>query len=400
MKLEWKTCFKVGVSIFLLYLCFFYWKAVANLFGVVIAAASPLIVGAVIAYLVNILMSFYEKYYFPNTKNVIIQKSKSIVCMLAAFVTLIGIVVFVICLIMPELTSCVTILMLEVPRAIDKLVDGVVNSGILAEIVPADIIKELNAINWQDSVSKIWDFVVSALNGMGGAVSSVVTSVISVFSGMVSALISIIFSIYILLGKDRLKFQFHLLIKNYLPSKCINRVEYVISVINECFHKYIVGQCVEAVIIGALCAIGMTIFRFPYAIMIGALVSVTALIPVAGAYIGAGVGAFMIMTVSPVKAILFLIFIVVLQQLEGNLIYPRVVGSSLGLPGLWVLAAVIIGGSVNGVVGMLIGVPITAVAYRLIREDVEMRENKEKERLLLAKKAEQNKEQNNSNGKE
>lgn len=137
-----------------------------------------------------------------------------------------------------------------------------------------------------------------------------------------------------------------------------------------CFHKYIVGQCTEALILGALCTVGMWIFGFPYATMTGAVIAFTALIPVAGGYIGAAVGAFMIMTVSPMKAILFLVYIVVLQQLEGNLIYPRVVGSSMGLPAIWVLAAVTVGGGVMGIVGMLIGVPLAATLYRLLREDV------------------------------
>jgi predicted PurR-regulated permease PerM len=148
----------------------------------------------------------------------------------------------------------------------------------------------------------------------------------------------------------------------------------VLGILNDSFHKYIVGQCVEAVILGTLCVLGMLIFRFPYATMIGTLVGFTALIPVAGAYIGAGVGTFMILTVSPMKAVLFLIFIAVLQQVEGNLIYPKVVGSSIGLPGMWVLAAVTVGGSLFGVFGMLVGVPMAAALYRILKNDMHQRE--------------------------
>ncbi|WP_277215231.1 AI-2E family transporter [Pseudoflavonifractor capillosus] len=147
--------------------------------------------------------------------------------------------------------------------------------------------------------------------------------------------------------------------------------------LNECFHKYIVGQCTEALILGGLCTLGMLILQLPYATMTGAVIAFTALIPVAGAYIGAGVGAFMILTVSPVKAIIFLIFIVILQQLEGNLIYPRVVGSSMGLPGIWVLAAVTVGGGVMGIPGMLLCVPLAAAFYKLLREDVNRIPSKE-----------------------
>jgi len=139
---------------------------------------------------------------------------------------------------------------------------------------------------------------------------------------------------------------------------------------NKSFHNFIVGQCTEAVILGSLCMVGMWVLRFPYAVMIGVLIGFTALIPIAGAYIGAGVGAFMIFTVSPFKAVLFLVFIVVLQQLEGNLIYPRVVGNSIGLPGIWVLAAITIGGGILGIGGMLLAVPLTATIYKLLREDI------------------------------
>ena len=145
---------------------------------------------------------------------------------------------------------------------------------------------------------------------------------------------------------------------------------YVITILHDCFQRYIVGQCTEAVILGLLCTLGMWIFRLPYATMIGALIALTALIPVAGAYIGGGVGALMVFSVSPMKAVVFLAFLVILQQLEGNLIYPRVVGSSLGLPAIWVLAAVTVGGGVLGVAGMLIGVPIAAACYRLLRNDL------------------------------
>lgn len=213
--------------------------------------------------------------------------------------------------------------------------------------------------------------VTSGVSSMFGAVA---TAVSSIFSGIVTFLVSFIFSIYILLGKDRLGLQLKRLMVNYIKPAWNKKLFYVLSVFNDCFHKYIVGQCIEAVILGTLCILGMLICRFPYATMIGTLIGFTALIPVAGAYIGAGVGAFMILTVSPMKAVLFLVFIVVLQQLEGNLIYPKVVGTSIGLPGIWVLAAVTIGGSLFGVSGMLIGVPTAAAVYRILRNDMNRRE--------------------------
>ena len=150
----------------------------------------------------------------------------------------------------------------------------------------------------------------------------------------------------------------------------VQQALHVLAVLDESFHKYIVGQCTEAIILGVMCMVGMWILRLPYAAMISALIAFTALIPVAGAYIGGGIGALMIFTVSPVQALVFLIYLVVLQQLEGNLVYPRVVGTSVGLPALWVLAAVTIGGGVLGIAGMLLGVPLAAALYRLVREQV------------------------------
>ena len=159
-----------------------------------------------------------------------------------------------------------------------------------------------------------------------------------------------------------------------MKEKWYDKLMYYLRMTDECFHQYIVGKCIDAVVLGVMCAIGMAIFRFPYAIMGGALIGFTALIPVAGAYIGAGIGAFMIFTVSPIKSLLFIVFIIVLQQIEGNLIYPKIMSSSIGLPGVWVLAAITVGGSLSGILGMLIGVPIAAVIYQIVREEVLKRE--------------------------
>ena len=226
----------------------------------------------------------------------------------------------------------------------------------------------LNAqIDWQKMIKDIIDVVVT---GAGGVMNSALNIASSLFSFAAQALIGFIFAMYLLLNKEKVLGQFNKLFRVYLKDKVRDKMEYFFAVANETFKSYIVGQCTEAVILGVLCAIGMLIFGFPYAGMTGAVIGVTALIPVAGAYIGAAVGAFMICTVSPLKAVLFIVYIVVLQQLEGNLIYPKVVGSSIGLPGMWVLAAVTIGGGIMGIPGMLFGVPLAATLYKLLRADV------------------------------
>jgi len=363
MKLEWKTCFKVGLSIFLLYLCIHYWPTAAAAFSAFLGAAAPLFIGCIIAYLVNILMSLYERIYFPRSKKSIVQKSRRVVCMVASFITLLAVVALIVSLVVPQLTSCIQLIFAELPDAITKLIARMDE----LDLLPEDIIELLKSIDWQSRIGQIINMLTS---GIGNVMEVVVSTVSSVFSGIVTGLLSVIFSFYILLGKDRLAGQFDRLMTRYIKPKWYGRIQHLLSIMNDCFRKYIIGQCTEAVILGLLCTIGMLILRLPYATMIGALIAFTALIPVAGAYIGAAVGAFMILTVSPVKALIFLIFLVVLQQFEGNLIYPRVVGSSMGLPGIWVLAAVTVGGGLMGVTGMLLGVPLAATAYQLLRENI------------------------------
>lgn len=366
MKIEWKTCFRIGVSIFLLFLCVHYWNTAAGLFLLVFRAAAPLLTGCVIAYLVNILMSFYERFYFPGKDTGKEAKSRRAVCMSAAFLTLFAAVALLGKMVVPELISCIQLLGVKISEAIRQYGTNSMTSAFL----PEDLIESLSSMDWEKSFEQITKFLFS---GVGGAVGTMTNMVSSIFSGIVTWLVGLIFSVYLLSGKERLQRQCIRFLKSYVPSEWNGRFMYVCAVLNDSFHRYIVGQCVEAVILGSLCAAGMFVLRMPYAVMIGTLVGFTALIPVAGAYIGAGVGAFMILTVSPVKAVLFLIFIVILQQIEGNVIYPRVVGSSVGLPGIWVLAAVTVGGGLSGVFGMLLGVPIAAALYRMLREDLNRR---------------------------
>ena len=363
MEIEWNSCFKVGVSLFLLYLSVTYWPTAANAAGLVIGASMPLLIGCAIAYLVNILMRCYEGHYFIKSQNGILVKSRRPVCMAAAFLTLAAVMILIARLVIPQLWSCAEVVIAGVPAVLQSLVAFIEKYGIL----PENITETLTGIDWRSKISQIVQVLTS---GIGSVMDILISAVTSVFSWVVSALLSVIFSIYLLSGKEKLVCQFRKLTRHYLKDTWVKKLNYVLDIANDCFRKYIVGQCTEAVIIGILCTVGMLILRLPYATMIGALVGFTALIPVAGAYIGAIVGAFMILTISPMKAVIFLVFILVLQQLEGNIIYPKIVGSSMGLPGMWVLAAVTVGGGVMGIIGMLLGVPLAATLYRLIQNDV------------------------------
>jgi len=372
MKLSWKDCLKAGVSIFALYLAIHYWQSAAQLVGTLLSAAVPLIIGLVVAYLVNIVMSAYERKWFVNSKSPVAAKLRRPLCMTLAFLTLIAIIGLVVGLVIPQLADCIRLIISALPGFMDKVIS-------LAEdmhLFSPEVLRTLNNIDWNAQISKLVSFVTT---GMGNVVSVVVGAVSSLFSFLVTSLLSLIFSIYLLAEKETLSSEMDRLARRYLGSRAYKNVCYVIHILDDCFHRYIVGQCLEAVILGGLCVLGMAILRIPYALMVGALVAFTALIPVAGAYIGAGVGAFMILTVDPVKALIFLVFLVILQQLEGNLIYPRVVGSSMGLPGIWVLAAVTVGGGLMGITGMLLGVPLAAALYRIIQADVRKFERKQKE---------------------
>lgn len=375
MKLEWKTCLKIGVTAALLFLFFHYWEQLVAVAALALSAAKPLLLGCVIAYVVNILMSFYERFYFTKGKikdKKWVNGSRRIVCMVLAYLSVVGILFLIFSLVVPQLVECGKLLAKEIPVVLDKAMVYVQNNEKLMKLLgEAGISISQNSISdWEGILKNALTWIVS---GIGGVMGSVFTVVSGVFSGAVTFLIGIIFSIYLLISKETLFGQVKKICRTYFKKKVYTKVSYVYHTFNDSFHRFIVGQCTEAVILGMLCMICMLIFGFPYATMIGAFIGFTALIPVAGAYIGAAVGAFMILTVSPVKALFFLLFIVVLQQVEGNLVYPRVVGSSIGLPGIWVLTAVTIGGGVLGIGGMLLGVPIAAACYQMLRADVRSR---------------------------
>lgn len=367
MKLEWKTCFKIGISAFILFLCITYWPSVGGFISKLISAASPLFIGFSIAYVLNILMTRYESIYFPKSKNKLVTKSRRAVCITLSLITLIAIISLVVGLVVPQLISAVQLIISLLPGAVQSIVDMLSNIDWISD----ELLSTLSSIDWKSGISQLMSALTS---GLGGVVDVVISTVTSVFSGIITVFISIIFSIYLLTAKDKLLNQTNRLAKGYVKNAWYEKIKYVLSVMNMCFRRYIVGQCTEALILGVLCLGGMLLFRLPYAPMVSALIAFTALIPVAGAYIGAGVGALMILTVSPIKALIFLIFIIVLQQFEGNLIYPRVVGSSIGMPAIWVLAAVTVGGGIFGVLGMLLGVPLAATVYSILKTDIGKRE--------------------------
>lgn len=367
VKQDFKRMLGLAGALIVVFLVIHYWEKAEKLFSVGVSAALPLIIGCAIAYVVNILMGFYETWYDKIFKVEIALKIKRIVCLILAFLSLFGIIALIINLVLPELVNCIASFIRLIPGALQTVIDIVGEEQII------NMFPELqNGFDFSNISAEVEQLIKTVLGGVGGAVDSIMTAVTSVFSVLVNVVIGLIFSLYVLLDKEGLGRRCRTLISTYF-SKSAHKVFYVADVLDECFHSFIVGQCIEAVVLGSLCVVGMWLLKFPYAVMIGVFIGFTALIPIAGAYIGAAVGSIMILTVSPLQAVQFLIFILVLQQLEGNLIYPKVVGQSIGLPGIWVLTAITVGGGVLGVGGMLLAVPLFATGYRLIREDVARR---------------------------
>lgn len=404
LKLKWKTVLRIIAVIFGLYLCIHYWPGISELISKLRTAAAPITIGIVVAYAVNILMSFYERFYFPNSKKKAVIKSRRPVCMLSALITLLGMIALLIGLIVPQLVECIKTLISKIPYAIDFILPKLQRLLIKLQkmgVVPENIMDSVYSSNWKSRIGEFLsqeriDSIISTVTtGLGGAFNIAYGAIKTIITALINFVIGIIFAIYLLLEKDKILGQFKRLVNRVVSEEKATKITYVWHEISDCFHDFIVGQCTEAVILGVLCMLGMFILQIPYAPMIGALMGFTALIPIVGGLIGAGIGAFLILMDSPIKALVFIIFVIILQQIEGNIIYPKVVGNSLGLPGIWVLAAVTIGGGVMGIAGMVLGVPLTAAAYRLLKAYVNTPNPKKQNNLKENKtteKSEQSKE--------
>lgn len=364
MKPEKKKIVQIVIAAILIYLIMRYWEYLIDGVIILLNVLMPLIVGVCIAYVVNIVMNFYEVKLLPKFKG------RRIVSMIMAYGSILLTAAIVVILVVPELKSCVEVLVDSLPEAFEQLEEFVDNNYNKIEF----IIKDFNPedMDWNKIVN---DIITWSQTGFSNTIGAVIGYVSSIFSVIVNFVMGLIFSIYILADKERLKGQVWKLMNTYLGTSICGNISYVLKILDNCFHRFIVGQCIEAVILGTLCVVGMLIFRFPYAVMIGILIGCTALIPIAGAYIGGAVGAIMIFTESPFKAFMFVIFLVILQQFEGQVIYPKVVGNSIGLPGIWVFSAVIVGGGLFGIPGILLGIPLVSAAYQIILNDLRKREN-------------------------
>lgn len=334
---------------------------------------APIFIGVVLAFIINLPLRFFENKVFRrlNRKSgKVWPKIRRAVCLTLSVLLLLGIIALVIGLILPEVKNTAVSMLQTLPKHAEQLIENA--KGWVEKLnLPIDVTKFFSEIDW-NSISK------SLLSGISDTGSTVIVTTIDITSEVVGGLFNFVvgfaLSLYILGSKERLGRQFSRLLGAIFPKKLYEKITHVFRMSGDIFTGFITGQLTEAVLIGLWCYIGMLIFRMPYAIMVSAVISLTALIPVFGALIGTAFGAMMIFFVSPIQAIGFVVYIVIIQQIDNNVIYPRIMGNSVGLPGLWVLCAVTVGGSLFGAVGMLLSVPVCAVLYCLAKEFVAKRE--------------------------
>ena len=352
-------------------------------FAWLMSLLSPFLLGGCIAFILNVPMRFLERTLFPGRALLqmsgkkglppaagralrLLDRLKRPISLILTLALMAAVVFIVIFLMVPELAQTFSTLQKVAPvfwAEVQKLADQLVAQYPEA----ADLLTSFR-LNWQELAQTIFDFIKDS-----GIFSSAFGAASSLVSGIVSFFLGLVFALYLLLQKERLGLHIRKVLYAFLPRAKVDWTLRVASLSSDTFSRFLSGQCLEALILGSMFFLAMTVLRFPYALLIGVLVAFTALIPIFGAFLGCAVGTFLILMVDPVKALWFIVLFLVLQQLEGNFIYPRVVGSTVGLPSIWVLAAVTLGGSLMGIAGMLLFIPLCSVLYTLLRETVARR---------------------------
>jgi len=345
------------------------------LLGRCISMVSPFLLGGAIAFILNVPMRAIEN-HTPVKKS---KRFKRPISLVLAIIGVVGVLAVVIFVVGPELLETAMSLQKSIPVFFER----VKNQAEELFSRNPQIVEYISnvSIDWEQAGKEVMAFL---SNGAGTMLASTLNAAVSIVSGVANFCIGFVFAIYVLLQKETLAGQLKRLGRAYLPEKVYKKTVEVAVLTEKTFSNFLAGQCMEAVILGAMFFVTLTILRIPYGLLIGVLIAFTALIPIFGAFVGCAVGTFLILMASPVQALVFLVVFQILQQLEGNLIYPHVVGGSVGLPSIWVLAAVTIGGSAMGVVGMLVFIPLCSVLYALLREAVAARLEKKNARTRKA----------------
>ena len=335
-------------------------------FGKALGILAPFLLGGAIAFVLNVPMRAIERHVFPKERQM--DRLRRSLALIFALLAVIGVVVVALYVIIPGVKEAVVTAAGQLPDAVDRLFGKLQGLEVYLPKV-GELLQELQ-LDWRSIAENLMNTAKNWATGLvstGGGLMAGAVSAVSTF------VIGFIFSIYILLQKERLSRQGKQVLYALLSEKRADRAVEILALAEKTFSSFLSGQCLEAVILGCIFVIAMTVFKMPYALLTGVLISLTSLIPIVGAFIGCAVGALLIALTNPVQALVFVAMFLVLQQIEGNLIYPHVVGSSVGLPSIWVLAAVSIGGSLLGVAGMLLFIPLCSVAYALFRDYVKGR---------------------------
>lgn len=367
---------------------------IKRLIALALGLLQPFLIGGVIAFVVNVPMRALENACFikPYQKRLAAQaaakpagkgspvpakppiwyRAKRPLSLILSLLLVIGIIGVGTLIVVPETVSSFSSIVnnlrnfpLMLNQWAQELMDWMPQAAVWLEELNLNL--DLTSIDWREIISQVVNFL---QNGAGNVLNTTFTVASGIFNGIVTGFLAIVFSFYLLMNKEKLGSQTKQLLYALLKEPHADYLVRVGQMTNRTFSKFLSGQCVEAVILATLFFVSMSILRFPYAMIISTLIAFTALIPIFGAFIGCVVGAFLILLVDPVRAFWFVVLFLFLQQFEGNIIYPRVVGSSVGLPSMWVLVAVTLGGSMMGVLGMLVYIPMFSVLYRLIREAV------------------------------
>jgi len=348
-----------------------YSKEVWNIISLFFVFLKPFIIGGAIAFVINILMRKIEVSFFAKSKGRFISKMKRPISIVISLLLVALVVTLVFVIVLPQLGRTIKEIGMQVPVFLNDVYIWLEKQF----VAYPEILEQLNSLenmefDWNSIISSVAGFMT---NGLGNVITSTVNVATNIVGGVVNVVIAFIFAFYILAQKEKLGNQFDRVLRAYCKESVYLYIRKVFTLLHKNFSSFIAGQCLEAVILGGMFFLVLTVFGFPYALLIGVLIAFTALIPIVGAFIGCAVGVFLIFMDDPVKALWFLIIFLVIQQLEGNLIYPKVVGNSVGLPSIWVLVAVSVGGSMMGVLGMLMFIPIVSTVYVLLREDVNRR---------------------------
>lgn len=344
------------------------YQAVCSVWGVF----SVVITGLAIAFVLNVPLKLFEErvfYGLSEDRRAVVRRLRRPLSIVCALLVTLGVVVILFLVLLPRLMETLVVVADNLPGYIDQFISWVedllarfnLQSGDLTDI----------EIDWAGAIDSFLNGIIDRFDDIIGTATNVGTSVVG---ALVDALFSLIIAIYVLADKERVCAFTRRLITCFLPSRASGGLVRMAGMASETFGNFIAGQLMDSLILGILCYIGMRLFRFPYPEVISVVIGVTSLVPLVGSFVGELIGAFLILITSPLKALLFIVFILCLQQLEGSFIYPRVVGKSVGLPGVVVLSAVLVGGNVASVTGALLAVPICAMLYSLLLEALEARE--------------------------